>query len=699
MFDARPAVGVIEHDILGLDRHEKLPFGRIEKGKIRQIALERQLGLAGFAGNQRITQPVPRRIANGMRDVAPDGARIGVRQCGLEVNVSRALSLFAVHAGSRAGGFRIGEGKPRQINIQPRLAEGPAGLRIQALQLRPRNREDPRQINAGACAVQREVAALFIDRGLPRQTGKPRQIALGVERQALEAALQRIRFQIAGNGVALPAGIEAGELPARMVCGKESADIRRQRQIRRQLTQSAQVDLVGRQAARGIVPLRIRIPGKPEIHRGDADAGGSIRAGVGGFRRRRFGGRRLLGCSHQRQLAAARNDAAIRPLHAHPAGGLGQREHRQLRMQLHGDIAQQQIGGHLTQRAAFDSRPETQGALTARKRQRIVDPLPPGRQIDIIDFGKNMTFPVIKAIDIAAGKIAANIDVRSQRRRRLRRQAETSPPAEIVEAEIQRFQAQRRRLPHSIFPDQRGVMDTDAALGEHPVRKCRTARLIIGQRDPGNKKAAVGVAAQIQRRLIDTQQAQLERAAGHGQPGHDRLDARESQRRPAFGVEHTHVEQVEIGINAVPACLDAPDADRLAERPAGEPLDGWAIHLDIGQNAVAQRQHECDKAEINNPERPPQRAPKPPDRRRCPQTRHPGKSAGQPLLKGMDEPARHQRPLAGGEFCQFLRCVTRMPERMNRGSAIVLQTSAPAVRTGSGRAENACKEAPRSPRG
>jgi hypothetical protein len=61
-----------------------------------------------------------------------------------------------------------------------------------------------------------------------------------------------------------------------------------------------------------------------------------------------------------------------------------------------------------------------------------------------------------------------------------------------------------------------------------------------------------------------------------------------------------HIGEDQIGIESLPTGLDAPDADRQAERLADLALDLGPIALDVRQDQIAQRQNQQHESEIEH---------------------------------------------------------------------------------------------------
>ena len=182
-------------------------------------------------------------------------------------------------------------------------------------------------------------------------------------------------------------------------------------------------------------------------------------------------------------------------------------------------------------------------------------------------------------------------------------------PSIVVEREVQLFQDERRCGAHLILPDQRRTQNANTALIEYPVRDV-AAPVSLAERNPGDEELPGRVAPNVECWLVDAQEAQLDRSSRHRPPGQDCFNLRERQRRPSLYIGDTHIAQRQIGVDAVPAGFDATDTDRLAEMLADHLFDVGSIGLDIGQDAIAQQQHQCDEAEIDDPENPDQGAPK-----------------------------------------------------------------------------------------
>ena len=167
----------------------------------------------------------------------------------------------------------------------------------------------------------------------------------------------------------------------------------------------------------------------------------------------------------------------------------------------------------------------------------------------------------------------------------------------VREAEVDRFENQRRRLALGILPDHSRTLDTDFLLGQHPVADIAiAARTVDG--DAGDVETAVTVATQMQRRLVDLQQAQTQPQVRYRRPRENAVHTREGQRRPPISAGDDHVRQHQVGIDAGPAGVDPPDADRQPDRAADLMRDFRPVILDVRQQQIAKCQNQEHEAKI-----------------------------------------------------------------------------------------------------
>jgi hypothetical protein len=146
------------------------------------------------------------------------------------------------------------------------------------------------------------------------------------------------------------------------------------------------------------------------------------------------------------------------------------------------------------------------------KRDRIVDPGAPDGEVGVVDLDEYLPVPQLQLAEMAAVKVPAQVDRGGQSGRRRGSEAEAVLATVVVEAEIDRFENQRRRLPHGVLPGHGRAADANSFLRQNPVAGGVVTSL-GGHGDAGNGEAAVAIATQMQSRLVDLQQAQTQRHA------------------------------------------------------------------------------------------------------------------------------------------------------------------------------------------
>ena len=183
--------------------------------------------------------------------------------------------------------------------------------------------------------------------------------------------------------------------------------------------------MAGAGFARNIpIPLA-RLPFGMKIGRLDADSFG--RFTLGSWLRT------CLEC----HLPPVHDEPLFRKARGNPSGEARQIERWQVARQTQIGIDQRKIQRHFSQRPIGHTNPRPQRAPPMRQRKRIVDPLSPDSQIDLVDFGKSIPGPISARIDIAATEIPAHINRRSEFRRRPGSQSKAVSSPKIVKREVQ----------------------------------------------------------------------------------------------------------------------------------------------------------------------------------------------------------------------------------------------------------------------
>ncbi|EXI70361.1 MAG: hypothetical protein AW07_04128 [Candidatus Accumulibacter sp. SK-11] len=270
--DQRPAGTVVEDDILRLDGDEKLSLLAVEKGEVRQIALEDQPRFAGAPLLQRIAQPVPGIDVDRCRQVAPDGGRFGTCQRCRQVDAARSVWTAAVGSLRRTGSVGAGKVGARQFDLDAALVDLPLRLRIQGFEDNRRLGKDLRQLDAHLPRTQLHGAALLARIERAGEAAGAWEVACRLQRQVREGSLQRIRLQFVG--AAPPTGAQFADPTTRRKLVEQSARLRIERQVGCQSADDPEVEHAGgrtaaHQAALGLLLL----PFEMEISRLDAQLG------------------------------------------------------------------------------------------------------------------------------------------------------------------------------------------------------------------------------------------------------------------------------------------------------------------------------------------------------------------------------------------------------------------------------------------
>ena len=305
--------------------------------------------------------------------------------------------------------------------------------------------------------------------------------------------------------IAFPLGGKCADLALRCVIGQQLTRSRIERQVAGEASQGADVETTGAGAAgrrlascRG-VPIDMKI-GRIELYRL------GILVDAGSQRPRR-----------QLDFPTGQRETGRRKFGGQTARHLFEVKRRQLLGQAQTDVLQRDIGGDFAQAALRETEPGAQRAAPMRQRDRIVDPLPPNRQVGVSNLRIGLPRPRLHRLDIRSAKIATQVDRRRQRFGRPRGQAETVAVAVVVERQVEVFEHQFGRLAQFVLPNQRRAANADTPLRQDPVRDIAIALLRV-QWNTGDENPAIAGAAQVERWLVDAQQAQLELRTRHRPP-------------------------------------------------------------------------------------------------------------------------------------------------------------------------------------
>jgi len=616
MVDQRPARRIVDPDVGRLGGNAEFTLRRVAEGKITQVALEHQATVVAATADDATADPVPGIGIDRVRHVAPDRLAVGAVDAGGKIDHTGTVAVVDIAAARRASGVRAGKVETVEGHFQPLLlalrAQAPVGSGLEQVERNFGHREHCRQRQGRLLRIKQQIATPLVQVDLPGETGRPREIRLGTQPQAVERGLQRIALQ--GFVVHGPARLQFGDAPLRTIGLQKAAGGRIERHVAGQLRQRPEVEETGagppldRTAGSIVAPVETEVAGR------DAQAVVSLQFDP------------LAG---KRPLAGpvARLD---------PAAQAGQIEFRQFLRQTDAQLLKRQVGGQPTAAIAHFP-PQTQGTAPVRQMHGVIDPALPAGQIGIVELnieprrqiGK---LPRLQRLQQVALEFAAQVKAVGQRCRRHRRQPQTMAMAAIVEAEINVFQNQRRRLPLAVVPDQGRVADANPRLRQQPVESGGIAVALRLQ--AGNRNPPINRPPHMQHGIFKSQQGQLEPHPEQAFPGKHGLDPMQRKDRLPLAVGDRHPVEYQIRVESLPARFNPPDPDLQTNRLARGRLDFRLVSGDPGQHGIAQRKHQSDKQQPGNEQTPAQPAQTTVDRRPgqiCPSAPDaPGKKRGLP---------------------------------------------------------------------
>ena len=380
-------------------------------------------------------------------------------------------AVVGIGATRRTGGVRAGKIEAVERDLQPLLlalrAQAPAGLGLEQVERDFGDREDRRQGQLRLAGIEQQLAAALAQVDLARQAFGAGEIRLRSQAEAVERSLQRVTPQILV--VQGPAGFQLADPALRLIGLQQLAGGRVERHVASQLRQRAEIEEAG---------------AGPSLDRAAGSIVAPVEAEIAGRDAQPVGGLQLDPLAGQRPLAGpvARLD---------PAAQTGQVEFRQFRREADTQFLKRQVGRQPATAVAHFA-PKPQGAATVRQMYRVIDPALPAGQVGIVELHVEARrevgeLPRLQGLQQVALELAAQVEAVGEGARRHRREPEAMAVAAIVEAEIDVFENQRRRLPLAVVPDQRGVADANPRLRQQPFERSRVALaggIEAGDRNP-----------------------------------------------------------------------------------------------------------------------------------------------------------------------------------------------------------------------
>ena len=147
IFDARPALHIVQHPLLHARAHPELSARRIDERKIAQVAAHAHANVASGAGNHRLCQPVTRLTAQHQRQVRAQPAGVDAVEDRGQVERAGPFPAPGIAAEQVAAEIRVGEGERRHTHRERAAGVAlPAELAAQRAQPDARLREYLRQL-------------------------------------------------------------------------------------------------------------------------------------------------------------------------------------------------------------------------------------------------------------------------------------------------------------------------------------------------------------------------------------------------------------------------------------------------------------------------------------------------------------------------------------------------------------------------
>ncbi len=477
--DRRPLGKEAQRPVAYLERDEKLSRAIIGKGKIGEVARQVDAHVARGALEDAGLEPGAQAAAQSQGNVAAHLVHVAPSELRAQVQRARAVAFRGPRSVRRARERRTGKAHvverhaPWTATLVPRhrATHGGHGQRFT---------EHPGRVEHQVPAVEFRRALRLIQVEGAGDTGCPRHALHRSKSNALQGAA-------GGKGVesvsvAGPAEFAVGDGAARRVSRKIAAHARRQRQLGGQCGQRFRVEVVDDQLPARDTALRTLAHIKAEVG--------------GGQREIRARRKREVGESH---LALA---AFAFPVDV-PAQ-VGEVELRQIARKPRAHIDQLEIRHHAGRGAFGEVEPRAKRALAAVDRDRQRNPLPPQRDVGVVQPHVEASARFAPIAQRRVGHVATKIQRRGEVGRRRADQAEAVVTKAVLEAKLHVVQHQLRRLAQFIRPGHQRVGDHDTRLPQQPIGDARVVVLLLGiEFDARHVQTAACVAANRQLRLVD----------------------------------------------------------------------------------------------------------------------------------------------------------------------------------------------------
>ncbi len=308
------------------------------------------------------------------------------------------------------------------------------------------------------------------------------------------------------------------------------------------------------------------------------------------------------------------------PLHtgfsrAHPAGKMRERDFGKVRRQCRLDVGELDVGDELEQFLAGHFEPDAQRAGSARDFSRQRQPLPPRRDIRIVETHEQRPLRVLPVLHRFELEIAPQIERRREVGGRRAFQSETVAPEPVLQAELDAVEHELGRVAQIVVPHDERVADDDLALPKNPVGERqfvgRLRRIEFESRDAQH---AGTIAPDGKPRPVDDEFLQAKLGQRQRRPRDDHFQLGKEQERRGVDprpIEHAKSLDDELRIPAIPAGGQGRNLHRLPELARKHSGDRVAIGFDLRKDDESdheQRQRERRETDDDDgPDEPDQR--------------------------------------------------------------------------------------------
>ena len=170
--------------------------------------------------------------------------------------------------------------------------------------------------------------------------------------------------------------------------------------------------------------------------------------------------------------------------------------------------------------------------------------------------------------------------------------------AAVAHEEVHVGQGQGRRVAQLIVPAHLGIADNDFTLRQQPAGEPLAGGLGI-EPEAGNIDGAPLIPSNVQMRLVEEKGMKAQGAERKRVPRQGAGHRGQRQGYATLAVIELQIGQREVGSQALPARIDAADADALADTARYSLRDQLRMILDLRQDPEAQRQHHHCKTEVD----------------------------------------------------------------------------------------------------